>query len=442
MTANVYRVGTYKAAVEPFIRQDMSPEARQDSQALADALFETWRDDIRRARPNANLEPYLKDPVGAVGSASGDFALTAQRFGLVDKIGDRDAFSARLRALGGKSERTPGGYNRIRLDSYLADKGAPAARGPIGIVTVAGTIVDGKAPLGTAGGDSIADAIDKGVRSGKLKALVVRIDSPGGSVTGSERIRSALLAARAANIPVVASMGNVAASGGYWVSTAATRILAEPATITGSIGVFGVIPSFQGSLEKLGLGVDGVKTTPLSGEPDILKGPSPQASQLAQIGVESIYRRFLGIVAKARGKTPEQVDRIAQGRVWAGGSAHQLGLIDRFGNLDDAVAEAAKLAKLGDERGVTYLERPKSFRASLMSFFNDDEADVVDTDAFSAIDARNRSDLIAAIADAREVLNGPAIQVRCLQCGSVSPIRTMPASDRSMIEQALSWLMR
>jgi protease IV len=442
VTANVYRVGTYKAAVEPYIRNDMSPAAREDSQALASTLFETWRDDIRRARPKANLEPYLKDPIGTVRAANGEFAKAAQTLGLVDQVGDRDAFSARLRALGGNNDRMPGGFNRIRLDSYLADKGNLPSRGPIGVVTVAGTIVDGRAPLGTAGGDSIADAIDKGIRSGKLKALVVRIDSPGGSVTGSERIRSALLSARAAGIPVVASMGNVAASGGYWVSTAATRVLAEPSTITGSIGVFGVIPSFQGSLAKLGVGVDGVKTTPLSGEPDIFKGPSPEAGQLAQLGVETIYRHFLRIVSVARHKTPEAVDQIAQGRVWAGGPAHQLGLVDRFGNLDDAIAEAAGLAKLGDERGVTYLERPKSLRASLMSFFRDGEdTDAADTDAFAAIGGRSRGDLVAALADAREVLNGPAIQVRCLECGALTPVRTIAPRDRSAIESLIGWLL-
>ena len=438
VTANVYRVGTYKAAVEPYIRNDMSPEAKQDSQALASALFETWRDDIRKARPKAQLEPYLRNPAATVSGAGGDFAQAALKLGLVDKIGDRTAFSARLTALGGEDSNAIGGYRRLRLERYIADKVSNNPHGPIGIVTVAGEIVDGKAPLGTAGGDSIADVIDKGVRSGKLKALVVRIDSPGGSVTGSERIRGALMAARAAKIPVVASMGNVAASGGYWVSTAATTVFAEPSTITGSIGVFGVLPSFQGTLQKLGIGADGVKTTPLSGEPDLLTGPSPEAAQLVQMGVESIYRRFLGIVAQARGKTPDQIDAIAQGRVWAGGPAHQIGLVDRFGNLDDAIAEAARLANLGDERGVTYLERPTSLSASLMRLFRDgsdgDSAD--NSDALAALGARARVDLIDQILDARSILEGPAIQVRCLECGPAAP----PARRTSDLTW-LQWLV-
>src|SRR4029077_15155973 len=224
-------------------------------------------------------------------------------------------------------------------------------KGPIGVVTVAGTIVDGRAGLGTAGGDTIAKEIAAGVHEKGIKALVVRVDSPGGSVLASERIRQALLDAQANKVPVVVSMGSVAASGGYWVSTPADFIYAEPSTITGSIGVLGIIPSFQGTLAKLGVGGDGVKTTPLSGEPDLLRGPSPEAGQLIQTGVESTYRRFLGIVAESRHKSPADIDKIAQGRVWDGGTAHQIGLVDGFGGMQEAVAKAAEMAKLGnDER--------------------------------------------------------------------------------------------
>ena len=263
---------------------------------------------------------------------------------------------------------------RIKLDSFIDDAVDTNPDGPIGIVTVAGEIVDGKAPAGTAGGDSIAEAIEKGLRGDRLKALVVRIDSPGGSVLASERIRQALLAAKERKLPVVVSMGSVAASGGYWVATPADFIFAEPSTVTGSIGVFGILPSFQGTMAKLGLGADGIKTTPLSGEPDLFNGPSPEAAQLIQTGVESIYGKFLGLVATSRRKSPAEIDRIAQGRVWDGGTARQLGLVDGFGGVDDAIAKAAQLAKLGDERGVTYLERPQSFRDEILAaFIGDDE---------------------------------------------------------------------
>ena len=436
VTANVYRVGTYKSAVEPYTRSDMSPEARQNAQELAGNLLEAWRDDVRAARPKAAVDAYLRDPVGVVGSAGGDFAQAAVRAGLVDRVGQRHQFEQRLVALGGDPERNRDAYRRIPLAAYVRDKVRDERSAPIGVVTVAGTIVDGKAPLGTAGGESIANTIERALRGGKLKALVVRIDSPGGSVTGSERIREALMQARARNIPVVASMSNVAASGGYWVATAANHVMAEPSTITGSIGVFGILPSFQGTSQKLGVNADGVKTTPLSGEPDLLKGPSPQAGQLVQLGIESTYRRFLGLVAQARGKTPAQVDQIAQGRVWAGGTARQIGLVDSFGGMDEAVAKAAQLASLGNERRVTYLERPKSWRSELLGFVSggNDEDGSGGTDAFASLAARGQAELLGGLVDARSVLLGPTIQVRCLACPPAAPQRISTAD--------LSWLER
>jgi protease-4 len=440
VTANVYRVGTHKAAVEPFIRNDMSPEARQNAQELAGNLLETWRDDVRRARPKAAIDPYLRNPTAIVAASGGDFARAARRANLVDRVGERRQFEARLAELGGEDARARGGYKRIPIAAYAADRVPTDPRGPIGVVTVAGNIVDGKAPLGTAGGDSIAETIEKALRSGRLKALVVRIDSPGGSVTGSERIRQALLAARAEGLPVVASMGNVAASGGYWVAAGTDHIMAEPSTITGSIGVFGILPSFQGSLEKLGIGADGVKTTPLSGEPDLLNGPSPEASRLVQMGVEGIYSRFLGIVAQSRGTTPQRVDQVAQGRVWAGGPARQLGLVDSFGGMEEAVAKAAELAKLGDERGVSYLERPKSWREEAAALFGDSDDEGETTDAFAGLAARDRGALAAAIADARAVLAGPTIQARCLTCPSSTTAARIGTADAGLFERLLGWL--
>jgi protease-4 len=254
---------------------------------------------------------------------------------------------------------------------------------------------------------------------------VVRVDSPGGSAIASERIRQALLQARAKKIPVVISMGNVAASGGYWVATAGDRIFAEPSTITGSIGVFGLLPSFQGSLEKLGVGADGVKTTPLSGEPDLLAGPSPEANRMIQAGVESIYRQFLGIVAQSRRKTPAEIDRIAQGRVWDGGTARQIGLVDQFGGLDEAIAAAAGLAKLGDERGVRFLDKHKTpFEEFMALFGGEDDAEAAPTDAFAALAPAPSAMLDVALADLKRILSGPSIQVRCLEC----PVELRPTA--------------
>jgi len=439
VTANVYRVGTYKSAVEPYIRNDMSPEAKQNYTALDQARLESWRQEVKQARPKANIDLFLTNMNGAVSAAGGDMAKAALQAGLIDRIGDRRAFENRLASLGGGAGTNGVAFKQVKLGSYVADVVNKNPKGPIGIVTIAGMIVDGKAGPGTAGGDTVAKEIEDGVRNKGIKALVVRVDSPGGSVLASERIRQALLEAKSKKIPVVVSMGSVAASGGYWVSTPGDFIYAEPSTITGSIGVFGVIPSFQGTLQKLGVGADGVKTTPLSGEPDLFKGPSPEASQLIQTGVESMYGRFLGIVAASRHKTPQQVDQIAQGRVWDGGTAHQIGLVDGFGNLDDAIAKAAQLADLGDERGVRYLEPQKGFRDQLIDAFADNNDSAVPADAFSMLAAQPQQQLAGVIAEVRSIMAGPSIQARCLECPAVAPAR-VDARDLSLLELIKSWL--
>jgi len=442
VTANIYRVGTYKSAVEPFIRNDMSPEARENAQALGDALLETWREDIGRSRPAAiaGLNRLLSDPVGVTQAANGDLAKAALDLKLVDRIGERRAFEARLAELGGEDANSAHGYKRIKLRAY-EDQAVSVDEGPIGVVTIAGEIVDGKAGPGRAGGETIARAIERGLAKKNLKALVVRVDSPGGSAMASERIRQALLSAKDKKIPVVVSMGSVAASGGYWVATPGDFIFAEPSTITGSIGVFGVLPSFEGTLAKLGIGADGIKTTPLSGEPDLLKGPSDAADALIQAGVEQVYRKFLGIVAEARHKTPAEIDRIAQGRVWDGGTARQLGLIDGFGGMDEAVAKAADLAKLGeDERGLTYLEKEPAFADTLLATFADEEeANEAPADALAMLAPAPEALLVRAIAEVRSILTGPTIQARCLECPPLAAAPRLSEEDRGWLARWLSW---
>ena len=440
VTANVYRVGTYKAAVEPFIRNDMSPAAKENALALDQAELNSWRTSVKQARPKANVDLFLSNLNGAVAASGGDMAKAALANGLVDRIGSRREFEERLAELGGKADdRDDSGFKRIKLSSYVSDVVARNPKGPIGIVTIAGMIVDGKAGPGTAGGDTIAREIEDGVRHG-IKALVVRIDSPGGSVLASERIRQALLDAKAKKIPVVVSMGSVAASGGYWVATPGDFIYAEPSTITGSIGVFGIIPSFQGTLQKLGIGADGVKTTPLAGEPDLLNGPSPEANQLIQSGVNSMYGRFLAIVAASRHKTPQQIDEIAQGRVWDGGSAHQLGLVDGFGGIDDAVSKAAQLAGLGNERGVRYLEPPKSFRQELIeALAGESDTAAAPEDAFASIAHRPQQQLAEMLIEVKSILGGPSIQARCLACPPVAPAR-LDKRDLNLFELFRGWL--
>ena len=440
VTPNVYRVGTYKSAVEPYTRSDMSEEARQNAQALGDALLESWREAVLKNRPKARIDAYMRDPVGALNAAGGDLTRAAVGFGLVDRIATRDQLQDRLAELGGEDSANPGGYKKIKLPAYVNDSVDDSDTGSIGIVTVAGMIVDGEASAGTAGGDSIANLIDKAVQKGGLKALVVRVDSPGGSAFASERIRQALLNAKREKLPVVVSMGNVAASGGYWVSTPGDFIYAEPSTITGSIGVFGILPSFEGTLEKLGIGTDGIRTTPLSGEPDLFNGPSPAADQLIQAGVNSIYTRFLSIVSQSRRKPPAEIDRIAQGRVWDGGSARQLGLVDGFGGMREAVEKAGELAKIDNPLSqVRYLERPVSFEERLLELLANDRSgpEAPAPDAYSAL--APESDIAGALADLRAVLAGPRIQVRCLECPPSVPAR-LRREDVGFLAALREWL--
>jgi protease-4 len=406
----------------------MSPEARANAQQLADALWQTWRQNVGQARPRAQLAAYSTDPARFIAAAGGDMARAALNAGLVDHVGDRTRFGQRMAELAGAAdEDVPGSYRTVRYGAWIDEHPPTHADGRIGVLTVAGLIVDGNAGPGTAGGETIARNLERGLESGRLKALVVRVDSPGGSVLASERIRRAILSARSRGLPVVVSMGSVAASGGYWIATAGDMIMAEPSTITGSIGVFAVLPSFQGTLQKLRIGADGVGTTPLSGQPDLLRGFSPEADRLLQMGVESTYRRFVSLVSRARRMPPARVHELAQGRVWAGGAARQLGLVDRFGSLDDAIAEAARRAEIDpDDARPVFLEEGPDFLTRLLTAGADDD-DAAARDAFARLARRSEAMVERAIHDARGLLAGPAIQARCLECPPVAPVRAVRA---------------
>ncbi|HZG10125.1 MAG TPA: signal peptide peptidase SppA [Allosphingosinicella sp.] len=432
VTANVYRVGTYKAAVEPFTRSDMSPEAEQNAGSLLGAMWSSWQDEVRRARPKAQLQAYVADPAARIAASGGDLAKAALDAGLVDRLGDREALGRRLAEIGGtRYDDVPGSFRSISYNKWIAAYPATAEPGEIGVLTVAGEIVDGEAGPGTAGAETIVRALEKGLRERNLKALVLRVDSPGGSALASERIRQAVLAAKQKGLPVVVSMGSLAASGGYWVAMASDKIYAEPSTITGSIGVFGVLPSFEGSLAKLGVGADGVKTTPLSGEPDLLRGPSPEADQLIQSSVEGIYRRFLALVSQQRKLPVARVDELGQGRVWDGGTARQIGLVDAFGGLDDAVAEAARLAKLdaGTAKPVWLEDEPDFFGQLLMSMAGNEEEQAT-PDAFGRLAMQQRQLMLRAAADAERLLSMSSVQARCLGCPAAASAPSRGPSGR------------
>lgn len=446
ITAKIYRVGTFKSAVEPFTRSDQSPEARDANQSLANALWASWQADVGAARPRAKVVAYVANPGAMIAAAGGQMSRAALRAGLVDKLGDRNAFNSRIAAIAG--DASDGGinaYKAIPLDRWADSHPEKSSGTPIGVLTVAGEIVDGEAPPGDAGGTTISNLLLDELARKRIKALVVRVDSPGGSVIASEQIRSAILQAKGLGLPVVVSMGGLAASGGYWISTPADRILADPATITGSIGVFGILPTFQGSLAKLGLSADGVKTTPLSGEPDLFRGTSPQFDALMQGSIEDIYQRFTAMVAQSRKLPIARVREIAEGRVWAGSAARQIGLVDGFGTVDDAIAEAAKLAKL-DPANVRplYIEKPLSpWRQMLKSWAdtNEGEGDSARaTDPWGTLSGRPERMWLRALADAQRVLMGPTIQVRCLECSSAqAPPRP---GDISAARALLAWAAR
>jgi protease-4 len=293
--AHVYKVGTYKSAVEPYIRSDQSPEAKEAIKAVYDEIWSEWRADVAKARPAAQFETLLNTPAAAAEGAKGDLAALAITNKLVDKLGDRIAFGKFLsEKVGADAAETTGGYSATSMGSLLAATSPDEDGDAIGVVTVAGEIVDGESGPGIAAGDTISQLIYDALDNEELKALVVRVDSPGGSVMASEKIRLAINAAKEKKIPVVVSMANLAASGGYWVSMPADAIFAEPSTITGSIGIFGIIPSGEQALAKIGVTADGVKTTPLSGEPDVFGGISSEFDRFAQSAIEKGYRDFLG----------------------------------------------------------------------------------------------------------------------------------------------------
>ena len=445
VNAHIFRVGTYKSAIEPYMRSDMSPEARADASALYSALWEEWKAEVKKARPAADLALVTGQPMEWMAAARGDAARAAKQAGLVDHIGDRVAFGNRIAKLVGPDDWSsePGNFAHTELDPWLAAHQPGKAGKAIGVVTIAGEIVDGDAGPGQAGGDRIAELLDDALDD-DLAALVVRVDSPGGSVMASEEIRRAILRHKARKIPVAVSMGNVAASGGYWVSTPADRIFAAPETITGSIGIFAVVPTFENALNQWGVTADGVKTTPLSGQPDLAAGLTPETQSMIQSVIENGYARFLTLVAKSRGKTPEQVNEIAQGRVWAGGPARQIGLVDQFGGLDDALAWAAQKAGLKQgEWHPKYLgSSPDAYHSLLQILVGNGETDAraPASDLVSLLTVRQAGFAQQLSHDLQRLLGARGAEAYCLSCPR--PPRGTVSRNDSMALRTLGMLLR
>jgi len=437
VNAHIYRVGTYKSAVEPYSRNSMSDEARENYAALYGALWEEWQANVTKARPALKIDRITKDPAGWVEESGGDLAKAALAAGMVDKLGSSTEFGERVAELVGDDpwDNRPGSFAATDLGPYVADS-APSKRGKtIGVVTIAGEIVDGDAGPGTAGGDRIAELLDDAL-SDDLAALVVRVDSPGGSVPASEEIRRAILRHKQAGIPIVVSMGNLAASGGYWVSTPGDRIFAQPETVTGSIGVFAVVPTFEGAAREIGVNSDGYRTTALSGQPDLIGGFPPEVDRILQGSVENTYARFIGLVSKARKLSPAEVDRIAQGRVWDGGSARQLGLVDQFGGIDDALAWAAQ--KAGLKQGQWHAEylgaASNQYDSLIRQLVRDDGQAGAGADLFGLI-ARQQGKLRAAFErDLDRLIGARSAQAYCLECPPQAQAGTHQAGSKGWID--------
>ncbi|ENV9903383.1 signal peptide peptidase SppA [Salmonella enterica] len=345
VSTHVFRVGTYKSAVEPFIRDDMSPAAREADNRW---IGELWQNYLHTVSANRQISPQQLFPgaqaiIDGLTSVGGDTAKYALDHKLVDALASSADVEKALTKQFGWS-KTENNYRAISYYDYSLKTPADTG-GTIAVIFANGAIMDGEETPGNVGGDTTASQIRDARLDPKVKAIVLRVNSPGGSVNASEVIRAELAAARAAGKPVVVSMGGMAASGGYWISTPANYIVASPSTLTGSIGLFGVINTVENSLSSIGVHSDGVSTSPLA-DISMTKALSPEVQQMMQLSIEYGYKRFITLVADARKRTPEQIDKIAQGHVWTGEDAKANGLVDSLGDFDDAVAKAAELAKL------------------------------------------------------------------------------------------------
>ncbi|PCJ42233.1 MAG: signal peptide peptidase SppA [SAR86 cluster bacterium] len=364
INVHIFKVGEFKSAVEPFELTGMSDAARGNYEEWLNDSWQLFVADISRERSldADQINNFINNPDQQLALYSGDTALMAQDFGLVDQIISRPEMRHYLiEKIGLNADGSS--FLQVPFNEYLAERRIPlpAALGgnQIGIIIASGTIYDGEQPPGSIGGDTLAGLIRQAKHDENIKALVLRVDSPGGSAFASEVIRSELLDFKSSGKPLVISMGSVAASGGYWIATAADEIWASPATITGSIGIFGIYPTFKQTLNNIGIYVDGVGTTTQAGAYG-LGMELPESTQRAiQLNVEKGYDRFLQIVSDARGMTLEEVDAVGQGRVWSANAAFEQGLVDNLGDLDDAVEAAANLAGIEQYR-TKKITRPPS----------------------------------------------------------------------------------
>lgn len=367
---HIFRAGKFKSAVEPYLRDNMSDDTREANLAWLGDLWSQYADTVveQRGITREEFDRYANQYDVLLGQADNDPSTLAVQEGLVDELVSRPEFETRLKAIVGEADS---GFNQVGYRDYLRITQPPIplvnpSADKIAVITAKGTIMDGEQPAGDIGGESVARLIKTARNDDSVKALVLRIDSPGGSASAAERIRSELELTQQQGKPVVVSMSGYAASGGYWVSATANKIFAQETTVTGSIGTFIMFPTFEESLGELGVYTDGVGTTALSGALDPFLPMNPILERTLEKTLGHTYERFITLVARGRDMSPEEVDKIAQGRVWSGKAAVRLGLVDAIGDTQDAIDSAALLADVKDY-DVLYMEKALSTRERLFN---------------------------------------------------------------------------
>jgi protease-4 len=375
VTVNLMKVGTYKSFAEPYISNGPSPAASEAESFLYNALWSSYTGAVEKNRrlPAGAIMAMINELPKRMAAAGGDAARLAQSAGLVDGLRTRDELRAMM-IKRGAPDLEGNSFRQVGFDEYVARHHPKLFGDAVGVIVAAGDITDGSAGPGAIGGRSTSNLIRKAREDDQVKAIVLRVDSPGGSAFGSELIRRELELTRAAGKPVVVSMGNVAASGGYWISLAADEVIADPSTITGSIGVFAILPTAEKVVDKLGIHTAGATTTWLADAYNPLRPLDPRFGQLVQSSIDHIYSEFTAKAAQARKTTPAMIDAVGQGRVWTGAQAKERGLVDKLGSYRDALASAAARARLGADYRVAYIERDTSGFERVLGLFGVDAA--------------------------------------------------------------------
>ncbi len=421
---NVFSAGDYKSFGEPYTRSDMSPEAKEANFALIEVLWRAYQEDTVAARglDQDAISAYVNSLVDPQSSHHGDLSRLALETGLVDYLSTRDEMRRRIAELvevDMESEEFP----EIQMDAYLAHLNTSRqisipGRDEIAVVVASGTILDGWHPPGTVGGSSTSSKIQHAVDAENVKAIILRVDSPGGSTFASDLILRELEIAQEHGIPVIVSMSSVAASGGYWIAMSADEIWASPTTVTGSIGVVAMFPTFEGTLAKIGIHTDGVSTTPLAGSLRPDRSLPDEVKRTLQLSVDNYYDRFISKVSLARDIDEREVREIARGRVWSGEDAFRLGLVDRMGGITEALESAAEIAGIGDDYRVRIIEQEMSLSDQLLiNIFNSFESiPVVSRLAAGARDPRERllGSFIDRISDLLKLNDPSGIYFHCL----------------------------